>query len=312
MDKKVCLMFSGQGSQKIGMGKSLASCSKSAEQVFDCASEFLQYDLLDLCTNEAHSQKLLQTQFAQPAIVAVSIAAFKALTEQQPFNFDAVVGHSLGSISALVAAGVVSVADCFKIVKARAEAMQQCENNQSGSMCAIIGASFDAIKTACDNAKGYVTCANFNGANQIVISGETAAVEEAAAALKEKAKRCIGLKVKAAFHSKLMEKAIDPFKKVVESIEFHAPEKIIFSNVTGKKLDSNANIKKLLVDQIISPVLFTQNLIELKQNGFETFVELGPSKPLCSMVKTTLENVNIFSVHDEKSLNETLKNLQTY
>lgn len=310
MNKKICLMFSGQGSQKTGMGKSLFNHSKKAKQIFECASDVLNCNMLDLCTNEANSAKLLQTGFAQPAIVAVSLAAFQALIQNE-IEFSAVVGHSLGSVSAIAAAKVVSAENCFKIVKARAKAMQLCENENGGAMCAIINSNPAEVNAACKSANGYVVCANFNGAKQIVISGERTAVCEAAASLKEKNCRCVELKVKAAFHSKLMEKAVQPFEQALRSIEFKTPEVDIYSNVTGKKIDANENIKKLLVEQIVSPVLFTTNLLELEKAGFDTFIELGPGKPLCAMVKSTLNNAKIFNVCDEKSLSETLKSLQT-
>lgn len=308
MNNKVCLMFSGQGSQKTGIGESLVSCFDEAKQIFECASKILNYNMLDLCLNENNSKKLLQTKFAQPAIVAVSLAAFKALILKK-IKFDAVVGHSLGSISAIAAANVVSVENCFKIVKARAEAMQLCENEENGAMCAIMGSNKAELELACSNAKGYVVCANFNGNKQIVISGETSAVGEVVKTLKEKNRRCIELKVKAAFHSKLMQKATQPFEQALSSIEFNAPTVNIYSNVTGQKLSRTDNIKNLLVKQIVSPVLFTTNLLELEKAGFQTFIELGPGKTLCSMVKATLKNAKVFNICDEKSLNETLNSL---
>ena len=168
-------MFSGQGSQKTGMGLSLAQCSSAAADVFSCASEVLNFDVLKLCSDET-SSKLFQTEFAQPAIVAVSIAAFKALT-QFDVEFQAVVGHSLGNTVALIASNVVSLEDGFKIVQARAHDMQLCEKNSEGAMCAIIGANINEIKLACQNASDYVTCANFNSPTQVVISKAKTAVD---------------------------------------------------------------------------------------------------------------------------------------
>ena len=300
-------MFSGQGSQKIGMGLNLAENFKSASEVFQCASEILHTDILKICTEE-NSSKLFQTQFAQPAIAAVSIAAFKTL---QNFNvpFQAVVGHSLGSISALMAAQVISIEDGFKIIDARAKAMQKCENNNNGTMCAIIGADKTVIKNACQNASDYVICANFNGTNQIVISGTKTAVEEVTKQLKTKAKRCIMLNVKAAFHSKLMKPAAEIFSSALESITFHKPKVTVFSNVTGKKIDDTTNIKELLIKQIYSPVKFTQNLIELEKLNFINYVEFGPSKTLCSIVKSTIKNAVTLNVFDKISLMATTQQL---
>lgn len=308
--KKFCLMFPGQGSQKTGMGKSLVENSKKAKLVFECASDVLHYDMFNLCTTEEGSQKLLQTNFAQPAIVTVSLAAFQALVEHE-IEFSAVVGHSLGSISAITAAGVVSMQNCFEIVKARGEIMQQCENNQTGSMCAVIGNNLNLnyIETICKNASDYVICANFNGTNQVVLSGKTNAIDEIIKILKEKTVRCVKLKVKAAFHSKLMENATNPFQAALENIEFNPPKVDVFSNVTGKKATNPKEIKKLLVQQITRPVLFTQNLKELGNEGFQNFIELGPNKPLCAMVKSTLKQAQTFFVCDKKSLDETLSKI---
>ncbi len=306
---KICFMFPGQGSQKPNMGISLVGCSKKAKEVFECASDVFHFNFFDLCSNEQNFKKLSQTRFAQPAIVAVSLAAFSALIEKGVCA-QAVVGHSLGSISAMIAAEVVSLEDGFRVVKARAEAMQQCENEGDGAMCAIVGANLSDVELACSNADDYVVCANYNGVDQIVVSGKKAAVEQVAEKLSEKARRCVFLNVEAAFHSKLMEKAIKPFKSALSSIDFGQPKLKLFSNVTGDEVKFDENIKNLIVRQLVSPVLFTKNLQNLDAQGFEVFVELGPSRPLCSMVRKTLKGAQLIGVEDEQTLNEAITKLE--
>ncbi len=309
---KICVMFPGQGSQKLNMGLSLSKISKKTKQVFECVSDIMNFNVLQLFEKKQDIEpdnRIFQTKFIQPAIVAVSLAAFIALKERNVL-YDAVVGHSLGSMSALFAAECVSMEDCFKIVKYRSEAMHQCENEQNGSMCAIIGSNLEMVEDICKSASNYVTPANYNGIDQIVISGYTEAVKEVAEKLKQHKFKCVMLKVKAAFHSKLMEPAAKQFQQKLNSIEISEPKLKFYSNVTGNLISSSNNIKQLIVDQLTKPVLFTHNLQQLDKANYKIFIECGPTAPLCKMVKKTLSNPVTFSVSNEPDLNNVLTSLE--
>ncbi len=284
MDKK-CVLFAGQGSQYQGMGLNL-----DADDIFSCGSDILGFDLKKLC--ETASMEEL-TVNAQPAIFAVSLAHLKKVNEKP----DAFLGHSLGEYAALVASGILSLADGFKAIKARSYAMTNF--SCGGEMYAIMGLDSNEIEETCKNIDGYVVPVNYNSPVQTVIAGESSAVAKAVEAFSGKAKRCIKLAVASAFHSKLMEKAADVFYDEIKDLEFKTPHTKFYSNVYGKELTDFSDMKGYLKKHIVSPVLFVDELNSLKNDGFTNFIECGPSKVLTGLVAKTLKDVSSINIEQE-------------
>lgn len=298
---KTAFLFSGQGSQYPGMGQELAKLIPEANQVFTCAGDILGYDLLALCSTGSKEQ-LADTKVSQPAIFATSLAAFAAATSKG-LTFDGVAGHSLGEYAAMVASGMLSMEDGFRAIKARAEAMQACAEQQDGGMSAVLGLDAAVIETICSKIEGYVVPVNYNSPLQTVIAGEKQALSKAAAALSEAgAKRILPLAVNAAFHSKLMQPAADRFQAEIASIAFHAPTVEFYSNLTGGQLTNFDDMPYYLGKHIVSPVRFVDELNLMKQNGYHRFVELGPNKVLTGLVKKTLRDVEAVQIENEATL----------
>lgn len=306
MSKNVFL-FSGQGSQYVGMAKELFDKYDGAKKVFETANEILGYDLADITFN-GPEEELNKTVNSQPAIMACSLCALEA-AKAEGVTFDGVAGHSLGEYAAMVAAGVLSVEDGFKVIKARAEAMQKAAEANKGAMCAVIGLSADEIEAVCDSIDGYVVPVNYNSAVQTVIAGEVDAVEKAIEAFTEKKARCIKLNVASAFHSKLMQSAADEFYDKIKDVQFNEPEVEFYSNVLGEKLQDFSDMPTLLAKHIVSPVKFTSELAQMDKAGYENFVELGPNKVLTGLVKKTLKGKNAVNIENIKTLEKALESM---
>lgn len=306
MSKNVFL-FSGQGSQYVGMAKELFDKYDGAKKVFETANEILGYDLADITFN-GPEEELNKTVNSQPAIMACSLCALEA-AKAEGVTFDGVAGHSLGEYAAMVAAGVLSVEDGFKVIKARAEAMQKAAEANKGAMCAVIGLSADEIEAVCDSIDGYVVPVNYNSAVQTVIAGEVDAVDKAIEALTEKKARCIKLNVASAFHSKLMQSAADEFYDKIKDVQFNEPEVEFYSNVLGEKLQDFSDMPTLLAKHIVSPVKFTSELAQMDKAGYENFVELGPNKVLTGLVKKTLKGKNAVNIENIKTLEKALESM---
>ena len=305
--KKICFLFPDQGSQKPQMGENFVKMSNKAKDVFETASEILNYDLLKICT-EPNQEKLNETEYAQAAILATSISCFEILKEKNILP-SFLVGHSLGQYAALYAANSLSLKDIFKLLAVRIAAIKNHSSNKNGAMCAIIGLSAKEIEKECEKAKGYVAVANYNTPQQTVISGEKETVLNVMENLKNVAKRCVLLNVSAAFHSNLMKDAAEFFKDKIEEFEFMDPKVAIFSNVTANIVKTKQEIKKLLVLHLTCPVLFTKILDKISKEDVSNFLEVGYGKTLCGLVKKTLPNANTFHFNDEPSLLEIAKTL---
>ncbi len=306
----LALLFPGQGSQAVGMGKTLLEVSEAARRVFAEADEAL-HEKLSQVILEGPADELKRTKNTQPAILTMSIACQRALEERGAFATVApalVAGHSLGEYSALVAAGAMPFADAVRAVRARGAFMQEAVPEGQGAMAAVLGMEADAIRAVVEQAStpdAYVACANYNGPEQTVIAGSAKGVENASAALKAAgAKRVMPLPVSAPFHCALMEPVKARLDAVLGAITFSAPRMPVVTNVEAAPNADAARVRALLVAQVTAPVRFTEIARHMLGAGVTTFVEVGPGKALIGMVKRMSKDVKLLNVEDPKSLDE--------
>ena len=282
-------VFPGQGAQVIGMGQELAQAYPAAKAVFDEVDEALGENLSDLIWN-GDIETLTLTQNAQPALMAASIAAMRAL-EAEGFGIgdaDFVAGHSLGEYSALCAAGALTLADTARLLRQRGQAMQEAVPVGQGAMAAILGLDFSAVdQIARDAAEGEVCqAANDNDPGQVVISGHKGAVERAAALAKERgAKRALILPVSAPFHSALMQPAAGTMADALAAVEIHAPAVPLIANVRAEPVLEPGAIRRLLVEQVTGAVRWRESVQFLQGAGVTEYWEIGAGKALSGMIR---------------------------
>lgn len=275
------LVFPGQGSQYVGMGKDLYEARKDIKDLMDSANDILGFDILSLMF-EGTAEDLKKTQVTQPAIFIHSVAAVKAT---YTIGAEMVAGHSLGEFSALVANGVLSFADGLKLVSARANAMQEACDAHPSSMAAIIGLADEKVEEICAGINGIVVPANYNCPGQLVISGDTDAVNEACEAMKSAgAKRALLLPVNGAFHSPLMKPAQNKLAEAIENTQFRKATLPVYQNITTTAVTDPEEIKKNLIAQLTGPVKWTQTIQNMIKDGAHRFVEVGPGKTLQGLI----------------------------
>lgn len=284
----VALLFPGQGSQAVGMGQDLAAAFARARETFEEADEALGVPLSRIAW-QGPEDELTATLNAQPALLVHSIAVHRVVqAELGEVAFAA--GHSLGEFSAHVVAGTLDFADAVRAVRRRGELMHRSGTERPGTMAAVLGLDDAAIERVCAEVsaagEGVVVPANFNSPGQVVISGDVAAIERAMDAMKAAgAKRALRLNVSGAFHSPLMEVAKQGLREHLASVDFHAPRFPVVSNVTAEPVDDTEIARRLLVEQLTSPVRWTASMRALLDRGVQHFVELGSGSVLAGLLK---------------------------
>jgi [acyl-carrier-protein] S-malonyltransferase len=301
------LLFPGQGSQSVGMGKDLYEKFPLARQTFDEADEALGYKLSQLCF-EGPEDQLRLTEITQPAILTTSIAALRVLETRIPRPCY-VAGHSLGEYAAHVAAGTITFADAVRTVRNRGKYMQEAVPVGVGAMSAILGMDLDKVTSVCEEAAQGEVCspANINSPEQIVISGNTAAVERATKLADERgAKRAKLLPVSAPFHCSLMKPAQDRLEADLTKLAMSKPVYPVACNVDAEFVTENLRARDTLVRQVTGSVKWDQCMRLLIAHGVQTFIEVGPGKVLCGLMRQIDRSKNCVNVADEASLMKTL------
>ena len=278
------ILFSGQGAQTVGMGRSLYENSKTARAFYEEANEVLGWDLKSICF-DGPDETLTETKVCQPALYVQGYALFSILKERGKLSeLKAACGLSLGELTALAAAGVYDFATGLRLVAERGRLMQLACDATKGAMAAVIGGTPEDVQIFCDELD--IEIANLNCPGQIVISGDNAKVIEAVAASKGRFKLCKPLNVAGAYHSCLMNSARDAFAEFIKDFDFKAPEIVCYTNVTGGQISDPEAIKEALVSQIVSSVRFEDNLRNMAaDNGINEFYECGPGKVLAGFAK---------------------------
>ncbi len=307
---KVAFVFPGQASQYSGMGKDLADKFPVARAVFEEADKSLGFSISKICF-EGTEDELKLTANTQPAILTVSVAAYRVLAERG-ISPDYVAGHSLGEYSALVASGALKFADAVRLVRKRGQYMQEAVPSGQGAMAAILGISPAVVQDACKRAAEGEICsaANLNSPEQTVISGHANAVKRAVEiASQSGAKRAVILPVSAPFHSALMMPAQEKLEKDLASTQFSDLQIPLVTNVDADSIRKGEEARQSLVRQVSMPVRWEESMRMLLDEGVRTFVEVGPGRVLTGIMRQIERSVTTLNVEDEKSLNATIEKI---
>lgn len=298
MEKLAC-MFPGQGSQYPGMGEQLWSASQSVKEVFEEASSVLGFDVADLCfKSDAH--ELTRTENAQPAILTVSYATYKYISEKYEIQPSYLAGHSLGEYTALVCAGVLSFKDALLLVRKRGQLMSEASKKSQGVMYAVSGMTRDRLES--ELSESSVVISNYNSPNQYVISGRKNETDDVSRRLTESGAVTVPLKVSAPFHCSLMDETADLFKSELKKVKFSKPQVEIISNVNGKPYTEDVDWVDVLSRHITQPVMWEDSMKTMIDLGAAWFVELGPKSVLTKLAKPYTDKISAHS-YDKESEN---------
>lgn len=290
---KIAFLFPGQGAQKAGMGKDFYEQSASARRIYDQASECLGLDMKKLCFEE--NDKLDLTEYTQAAMVTTCLAIEKVVRERG-ITPDVTAGLSLGEYCAISSAGGMKEIDAVKLVRTRGILMQNTVPQGEGAMAAVLGMETEKLETVIKELDG-VTVANYNCPGQIVITGETNALEEAFAVLKEAgAKRVLRLNVSGPFHSPMLKAAGECLRKEMEDVEISELKNPYVTNVTADYVTDINQTKGLLATQVFSPVRWQESMEKLIEDGVDIFIEIGPGKTLCGFLKKIDRNIRVYNI----------------
>lgn len=307
---KIAIVFPGQGAQHVGMGQDFSEQFSEAKAVFEEASKAMGYSMEDLCFNSS-AEELKKTENTQPSILTASYAMFKVL-ESKGVKAEAFAGLSLGEYTAHVAAGTLPFEHAVKVVRKRGQYMQEEVPMGVGTMAAILGLDRESVETACKKAStvGVVEPANYNCPKQLVIAGEVKAVEQAVENCKEVgAKKAVMLPVSAPFHTSMLVGAGEKLSKELAGVNYNEFSKPVVSNVTATYYPDAASINELLVKQVSSPVKWEDSVKLLIEEGFDTFIEVGPGEALTKFVKRISRDVKLLNVNSVESMEKTLEAL---
>lgn len=306
----IAVLFPGQGSQKVGMGKDLMRRFVSSAPLLHLAEKTLGPSFLPLCW-EGPEEELRRTLNAQPALFLCALSAWYALKEQFPFTPQAFAGHSLGEYTAFTAGGSFTPERGLQLVLQRAQLMEASTQTSPGTMVALLGISLDLVKRLCEEDPGVVTIANINAPDQVVLSGEKEAVERVAQRAKEEgARRIVPLAVSGAFHSPLMASAKEEMQKALQSTPIQRPKVPVIANYTGRMIQEPEEVLFALSHQMTEAVRWVDCVQTLDRMGVEVYIECGPGKVLSNLVRRILPKAQTLNVEDLESLESTLNFLQ--
>lgn len=305
------LLFSGQGSQYVGMIKDLSESYSNAKQMVDLADEIIGFNFSGICFN-GPEETLKETRYTQPALFLHSAILFDLLKDK--LEFSALAGHSVGEYAALYAAGVLGFDDALKLVALRGNLMFHAGEQEAGTMFAVINLADEKVKEICekltDSSKRlFVVPANFNSPGQIVVSGSAEYLRNNVNAFKEAGARMVKeLTVSGAFHSPLMEPAKKELEQAITNIEFSDAIKPVYVNTSAKPLIKALDIRQALIEQLTSPVLWTQTLMNMKADEIHKYIEIGANNVLQGLVKRTLNDVEIAGIDKAQDVSKYFEN----
>tara|TARA_Y100000590_G_scaffold112294_1_gene128096 strand:+ start:737 stop:1669 length:933 start_codon:yes stop_codon:yes gene_type:complete len=300
------VIFPGQGSQMVGMGKELYAKFDTVKKLFNEADEILDFSISSLIL-EGPKDQLDLTENTQPAIFLVGYSIFQLLKNEFKLDLNKAnffAGHSLGEYTALASADVLSFSDTLKILKIRGNAMQSSVPKGEGGMVAVLGSDIEQIEKIIEENKNKYECfiANDNSNGQLVVSGNINNIDKFILDLKSNRIKNVKLPVSAPFHCKLMKKATDVMTKEITKLEFKDPKNILISNVTGKEVTSSSLLKDLLIKQIESRVRWRESVMLMINKGINKFIEIGPGKVLSGLIKRIDKNVKVSAINNEEDI----------